>query len=61
MIGMPRRPPSAASPGTLDLFADLPALTDVRAALKAGVKPGHVAKHFGLPLAAVRKIAADAE
>jgi DNA-directed RNA polymerase specialized sigma24 family protein len=28
----------------------------VRAALLAGVAPGQVAKHFGLPLAAVRKV-----
>jgi hypothetical protein len=31
----------------------------VRAALKAGVKPGQVAKHFGLSLATVRQIAAQ--
>ncbi len=29
----------------------------IRAALRAGVKPGLVAKHFGVPLAAVRQIA----
>ena len=29
----------------------------IRAALLAGVKPGQVAKHFGVPLAAVRQIA----
>ena len=29
----------------------------IRAALRAGVKPGQVAKHFGVPLAAVRQIA----
>ena len=29
----------------------------IRAALQAGVKPGQVAKHFGVPLAAVRQIA----
>jgi len=28
----------------------------VRAALLAGVAPAHVAKHFGLPLATVRKV-----
>jgi hypothetical protein len=33
----------------------------VRAALKAGVKPGQVAKHFGMPLAMVRQIAAYCE
>jgi hypothetical protein len=32
----------------------------VRAALLAGVAPGQVAKHFGLSLAVVRKILADA-
>jgi DNA-directed RNA polymerase specialized sigma24 family protein len=32
----------------------------VRAALLAGVAPGQVAKHFGLPLAAVRKVLTDA-
>jgi DNA invertase Pin-like site-specific DNA recombinase len=32
----------------------------VRAALLAGVAPGQVAKHFGLPLAAVRKGLTDA-
>jgi hypothetical protein len=31
----------------------------VRAALRAGVKPGQVAKHFGLSLATVRQIAAQ--
>ncbi len=29
----------------------------IRAALLAGVKPGQVARHFGVPLAAVRQIA----
>ena len=29
----------------------------IRAALLAGVKPRQVAKHFGVPLAAVRQIA----
>ena len=29
----------------------------IRAALLAGVKPGQAAKHFGVPLAAVRQIA----
>ncbi len=33
----------------------------IRAALLAGVAPGQVAKHFGLPLAAVRKVLAQAE
>jgi hypothetical protein len=33
----------------------------IRAALAAGVEPGQVAKHFGLPLAAVRKVLTDAE
>jgi hypothetical protein len=32
----------------------------IRAALAAGVAPGQVAKHFGLPLAAVRKILSEA-
>ena len=32
----------------------------VRAALLAGVAPAQVAKHFGLPLAAVRKVLAEA-
>ncbi|WP_245439451.1 hypothetical protein [Microvirga aerophila] len=32
----------------------------VRAALLAGVAPGQVAKHFGLPLAAVRKVLTEA-
>jgi hypothetical protein len=32
----------------------------VQAALLAGVAPGQVAKHFGLPLAAVRKVLTDA-
>ena len=32
----------------------------VRAALLAGVAPGQVAKHFGLPLAVVRKVLAEA-
>jgi hypothetical protein len=32
----------------------------VRAALLAGVAPGQVAKHFGLPLAAVRKVLEEA-
>jgi hypothetical protein len=32
----------------------------VRAALLAGVAPGQVAKHFGLSLAVVRKVLADA-
>jgi hypothetical protein len=32
----------------------------VRAALLAGVAPGQVAKHFGLSLAAVRKVLAEA-
>jgi len=31
----------------------------VRAALLAGVAPAQVAKHFGLPLAAVRKVLAE--
>ncbi len=31
----------------------------IRAALLAGVKPGQVAKHFGVPLAAVRKVASE--
>jgi hypothetical protein len=33
----------------------------IRSALRAGVTPGQVAKHFGLPLATVRKIAARAD
>jgi hypothetical protein len=33
----------------------------IRAALAAGVAPGQVAKHFGLPLAAVRKLLTGAE
>jgi hypothetical protein len=33
----------------------------IRAALQAGVAPGQVAKHFGLPLAAVRKVLTGAE
>ncbi len=33
----------------------------IRAALQAGVAPSQVAKHFGLPLAAVRKVLTDAE
>jgi hypothetical protein len=33
----------------------------IRAALAAGVAPGQVAKHFGLPLAAVRKVLTGAE
>jgi hypothetical protein len=32
----------------------------IRAALAAGVAPGQVAKHFGLPLSAVRQILAEA-
>ena len=31
----------------------------IRAALLAGVKPRKVAKHFGVPLAAVRKVATE--
>ncbi|ACL55965.1 hypothetical protein [Methylobacterium nodulans] len=31
----------------------------IRAALAAGVKPTQVAKHFGLSLAQVRKVASD--
>ena len=31
----------------------------IRAALLAGVKPRQVAKHFGVPLAAVRKVATE--
>ena len=31
----------------------------VRAALAAGVAPGQVAKHFGLPLSAIRQILAE--
>ena len=30
-------------------------------ALQAGVAPSQVARHFGLPLAAVRKVLTDAE
>ena len=33
----------------------------IRAALRAGVKPGQVAKHFGVPLAAVRQIATNSQ
>jgi hypothetical protein len=33
----------------------------VRAALRAGLSPGQVAKHFGLPLAAVRKMSAEGD
>ena len=33
----------------------------IRAALLAGVAPGQVAKHFGLPLAAVRKLLSEGE
>ena len=33
----------------------------IRAALQAGVAPGQVAKHFGLPLATVRKVFTGAE
>ena len=33
----------------------------IRAALLAGVAPGQVAKHFGLPLAAVRKVLSEDE
>jgi DNA-directed RNA polymerase specialized sigma24 family protein len=33
----------------------------IRTALKAGVSPGQVAKHFGLSLAAVRKVLTQAE
>ena len=33
----------------------------IRAALQAGVAPGQVAKHFGLPLAAVRKVLTGAD
>jgi len=32
----------------------------IRAALAAGVAPGQVAKHFGLPLSAIRQILAEA-
>jgi len=32
----------------------------VRAALLAGVAPGQVVKHFGLPLAAVRRVLEEA-
>ena len=32
----------------------------IRAALAAGVAPGQVAKHFGLPLTAIRQILAEA-
>ena len=32
----------------------------VRAALAAGVAPGQVAKHFGLPLTAIPQILAEA-
>ena len=33
----------------------------IRAALLAGVKPGQVAKHFGVPLATLRQIATKSE
>ena len=33
----------------------------IRAALQAGVAPGQVARHFGLPLATVRKVLTGAE
>ena len=33
----------------------------IRTALQAGVSPGQVAKHFGLSLAAVRQVLAQAE
>jgi DNA-directed RNA polymerase specialized sigma24 family protein len=32
----------------------------IRAALAAGVAPGQVAKHFGVPLSAIRQILAEA-
>ena len=32
----------------------------IKAALSAGVKPGQVAKHFGLPLTAIRRVLSEA-
>jgi hypothetical protein len=48
------RRPAAAAVGLEDTKRSA-----VRAALRAGVKPAQVAKHFGLSLAAVRQIAAQ--
>ena len=46
------RPPPIAAPGKRQA---------IKAALKAGVKPTQVARHFGLSPAEVRKVAAQAD
>ena len=48
----PKRLAAAGAPTALDTKHKA-----IRAALRAGVKPGQVAKHFGVPLATVRQIA----
>ena len=57
--------PANALPNPCDLRKASPPLQAgqrkaVRAALLAGVAPTQVAKHFGLSLAAVRKVLAEA-
>ena len=56
----PGRTRRSKSAGAVPLLQE-PKRKAIRAALAAGVEPGQVAKHFGLPLAAVRKVLTDAE
>ena len=51
------QPTRLATAGALQQTALETKRKAIRAALLAGVKPGQVAKHFGVPLAAVRQIA----
>jgi len=58
---MPKRAGKARRPGAADHGPTLQEAKRkaIRTALLAGVSPGQVAKHFGLSLAAVRKVLAD--
>jgi transposase-like protein len=55
--GRTRRPKRADAAPSLQE----PKRKAIRAALQAGVAPSQVARHFGLPLAAVRKVLTGAE
>jgi hypothetical protein len=60
---VPRQAGRTRRPKRADAVPSLqePRRKAIRAALAAGVAPGQVARHFGLPLAAVRKVLTGAE
>jgi hypothetical protein len=60
---VPRQTRRTKQPKGADALSSLhdPKRKAIRAALLAGVAPGQVAKHFGLPLATVRKVLSQGE